>query len=140
MDYIEDLKELCETISGEIADANEKIRSTGGKLTGADIDYIDKLTHSMKSIKAVITMMEDEGYSSEGGMSNRGGSYRGDSYGSYARGRRNARRDSRGRYSSEGGYSRHGDLAEELHQLMADAPNEQIKRDLQRLAEKLEQM
>lgn len=136
MDYIEDLKELCETISGEIADANDKIRSTGGKLTGADIDYIDKLTHSMKSIKAVISMMEDEGYSSEG-MPYRGGSYR---YNSYARGRRNARRDSMGRYASEGGYSRHGDLVEELHQLMADAPNDQIRHDLKRLADKLEQM
>ena len=138
MEYIEDLKELCETISNEIADANEKIRSTGGKLTGSDIDYIDKLTHSMKSIKAVISMMEDEGYSSNG-MSYRD-SYRGGSYGSYARGRRNARRDSMGRYASEGGYSRHGDLVEELHQLMADAPNDQIRHDLKRLADKLEQM
>ena len=41
-----------------------------------------------------------------------------------------------GRYSGEG-YSRHGDMAEELRGLMNDAP-EHIKRDMQRLLEKLE--
>ena len=63
------------------------------------------------------------------GMSNQGGSYEG---GSYARGRgSNANRDSRGRYSSEGGYSRNysgegysGDTKEELQRLMNSAQNE----------------
>lgn len=157
MDYTNELHELCETISREIADANEKIRSAGGKLTAGDVDYIDKLTHTLKSVKATIAMMEDEdGYSNRGSYAdgdmggsyrysrdggsyrgNRGGSYRG---GSYARGRgANARRDSMGRYSSEG-YSRAADLAEQLHELMQDAPNENIKREMQRLAEKVEQM
>lgn len=73
------------------------------------------------------------------GMSNRGGSYEGGSYeggsyegGSYARGRgSNANRDSRGRYSSEGGYSRNysedgysGDTKEELQRLMNNAQND----------------
>lgn len=148
MDYMNDLHELCETISREIGDANEKIRAAGGKLSAGDVDYIDKLTHTLKSVKATIAMMEDEdGYSSRpypDGMNGMGGSYRysrnGGSYrgGSYARGR-NARRDSMGRYSREGGYSRDEGLAEELRGLMEDAPSETIKRDMQRLVDKIEQ-
>lgn len=134
MDYINDLHELCETISGEIADANKKIRSAGGKLTSGDLDYVDKLTHALKSIKATIAMMEDESGSYADGMGGsyrsamRGGSYRGGSY---------ARRDGMGRYSR--GYSRGGDLVDQLHDLMQDAPNDQIKREMQRLADKIEQ-
>lgn len=52
---------------------------------------------------------------------------------SMARGRMNARRDSMGRYSRDEG------LAEELRGLMEDAPNETIKRDMQRLVDKIEQ-
>ena len=150
MDYINDLHELCETISNEIAESNEKIRAAGGKLSAGDVDYIDKLTHTLKSIKATVAMMEDED-----GYSNRGGSYRmypmyGGSYrngnggsnrgGSYARGRMNARRDSMGRYSREAGYSRDDGMVDELRDLMEDAPNEAVKRDIQKLIDKMEQM
>ena len=144
MDYITDLHELCETLSREIAEANDKIRAAGGKLTSGDLDYVDKLTHAMKSVKATIAMMEDEsGYSSRSYPDGMGGSYRGGSYrniyrGSYARGR-NTQRDSRGRYSSDNGYSRDADLVDQLHSMMQDAPNEQIRREMQRLAEKVEQ-
>lgn len=145
MDYMNDLHELCETISREIGEANEKIRNAGGKLSPGDVDYIDKLTHTLKSIKATIAMVEaedEDGYSNRsypdmGGSyrySREGGSYRG---GSYARGR-NARRDSMGRYSRERGYSRDEGMAEELRGLMQEAP-EHIKRDLQRVVEKIEQ-
>ena len=144
MDYMNDLHELCETISREIGDANEKIRSAGGKLSAGDVDMLDKLTHSLKSIKSTIALMEDEGYSNNDGGSYRymrnGGSYRGYSRNgsyrnrSYARGRMNAQRDSMGRYSGDDG------MVEELRGLMEDAPNETIKRDIQRLVEKLEQM
>lgn len=84
-----------------------------------------------------------------GGSSNRGGSYRGGSYagggqggGSYARGRgRNARRDSMGRYSSEGGYSRADemeDMVESIRGMMQELPQE-VQRDAQRFVQKLEQ-
>lgn len=145
MDYINDLHELCETISNEIAESNEKIRAAGGKITAGDVDYIDKLTHTMKSIKATIAMMEDEeGYSNRmypmtGGSyrGGNGGSYRG---GSYARGRMNARRDSMGRYSREAGYSRDDGMVDELRDLMEDAPNDAVKRDIKKLIDKMEQM
>lgn len=141
MDFMNDLYELCDTITAEIADANEKIRAAGGKLSSGDLDYVDKLVHALKSIKSV-EHMEDSGYSAmgysrEGGMMRNGGSYRGGSYrgGSYARGRgSNARRDSMGRYSSDGG------MVDELHELLEDAPNEAVKRDIQRLIDKMEQM
>ena len=124
MDYIKDLHELCDTISDAISEANEKIRSGGGKLSAGDVDYVDKLTHALKSIKATITMMEDEGYSSHYPYT---GSYNHGSYrGSYAR-----RRDSMGRYSRN-------DLADRMRGLMDDAPDEHTKREIQRMVDRLE--
>lgn len=158
-DKIKTLYELCETISRELEDANEKIRNAGGKVTAGDVDYIDKLTHSLKSIKTTIAMMESEdegGYSGRnmpmyGGRSNRsGGSYEG-SYdgGSYARGRgSNARRDSMGRYSRESGYSRNEsysyadgmeELLTEMRGMMGDLPEEK-RREVQRFVDKMERM
>lgn len=141
-EYLNDLYELCETISKEIGDANDKIRAAGGKLSGADVEYIDKLTHTLKSIKSVIAMMdEDGGYSGLDGMRTdgyrggiRGGSYRGNG-GSYARGRR---RDARGRYIPERGYSRENDeFVEQLEDMMDEAPNERVRSEIKRLIEKM---
>lgn len=153
MDYINDLHELCETIAKTIKETNEKIRSAGGKLTGSDVDFVDKLTHAMKSVKATIAMMEDEdGYSgyypvwrgayadgTMNGNANRGSYNRGSYRGSYARGR-NARRDSMGRYSGEQGYSRDGGMVEELRGLMEDAPDERTRQEFQRFISKIENM
>ena len=143
MENINALYELCDTISKEIEEANEKIRQAGGKLTGSDVGYIDTLTHILKSLKTTIAMEEaDGGYSRNDGYSSDGmyPVYRAHDGMSYARGR-NAKRDSMGRYSAyNGAYSRHGDMVDDLHRLMQDAPNEQIRKDLQRLVEKVEQM
>lgn len=138
--WLDDMYELCETVAKEIGDANQKIEAAGGKLSGADVDYIDKLTHTMKSIKTTIAMAEAEengesgyypymggyGYRSYengggGGQSNRRGG-----------GRSNQRRDSRGRYSREnrGGYSRDdakADMVDDLRELMQDAPDERTR-------------
>ena len=139
------------------------------ELSAGTLDVVDKLSHAVKNLCKIIEMKEDEEeYSgdmmggtsyarggnrggSRGGSSNRGGSYRG-SYegrgGSYARGRGpNARRDSMGRYSSERGgsyergYSRDGmEMADQLRDLMEDAPDEAIRKDIERLLRKVEQM
>lgn len=139
-----ELREMCETVSRAIATANEKIRGAGGKLSAGDADYIDRLTHTLKSVKAVMKMDEeaemDDGYS-ERGYSRDGYSRRysmdGGSYGP-GRGRgRYANRDSMGRYSSNYGYSG-GDMVEELRNLMQDAPDEQTRQEMQRLVEKME--
>lgn len=60
MDYMDNLYDLSDMISKEIADATEKVRATGGKLTAADAEYIDRLTHTLKSLKTTIAM-EDYG-------------------------------------------------------------------------------
>lgn len=149
-----DLHEMCETLARALKEANEKIRNAGSKLSASDLDYVDKLTHATKSIKATIKMIEDEemddgGSYGDGSYRMRGYSrndYRG-SYddGSYARGRgRYANRDSMGRYSSRDGgsygYSRDGgDMVEELRGLMNMAPDDQTRQEMQRMIQKLEQ-
>lgn len=147
MDMNKDLLELCETLSRSIATANEKIRSAGGKLSTGDTEYIDRLTHSLKSVKAIMKMDEeaemDDGYSERYSRGYDRGSYRG-SYndgGSYAMGRgrgRYANRDSMGRYSRDDGYSRGGNMADELRDLMNMAPDDQTRQEMQRLVAKLE--
>lgn len=148
---IKTLYELCETISRELEDANEKIRKAGGKVSAGDVDYIDKLTHTLKSVKTTIAMMESEedgGYSGRympmyGGMSYERGGNRGSSYagGSYARGRgSNARRDSMGRYSRNYSYADGmEDLLSEMKEMMGDLPEEK-RREVQRFVDKMERM
>lgn len=136
MHNIEDLHELCETISREIGDANEKIRKAGGKLSGEDLTYLDKLTHTLKSLKTTIAMMEaEDGESGRYSMPHY--SY-GDGYnygGSYRRGR-----DSMGRYTSRRGYSYDDGMIEELRSLMESAPDEATKREFRQFIVKMEKM
>lgn len=162
---LDTLYELCETINMELESCNEKIRHANGKLTGSDVEYLDQLTHTLKSIKAVIAMIEaqDSGYSghfwdgryyfdggtSMEGSSNRGsygnGSYEGasgrGSYegGSYGRGPY-ANRDRMGRYAERRGYSRadaNEDFKRELEEAMAKAPDEQSRKKIEKLMEEM---
>lgn len=147
---IRTLHELCETITRELDDANEKIRKAGGKLSAGDVDYIDKLTHALKSIKTTVAMMEAEseeggGYSGHYMMPRYGYAYaegrgRSDNYGGMSNaGRMNARRDSMGRYSREGGYSYADDMEQtkdeirELAQKMPEEHRRKIERALDEL-------
>lgn len=139
MDMINDLYDLCETLGDEIREANQKIKTAGGKVSAGDVDYIDKLTHALKSIKTSVAMME-----SENNMSGRN-SYDGSAYNGSYRGRNNSGYYSR--YSRNGSYSRGntgysggGGLSEELQSLADEAPNERIKSEIRRLAEKVENM
>ena len=113
MEYIEKIKKmLCKELD-EYAMKQ--------KLTGGDLDMIWKLTDTVKNLDK-IEMLEDEGgYSEARGGRGRGrssyamggSSYDDDMMYSERRGRgRNARRDSMGRYSSEGGSS-YDDYSEE---------------------------
>ena len=145
----EDLEEICETLADELSKTNEKLRKAGGELSAGDLDYVDKLTHALKSVKTTKAMMEaeDDGYSGYDGNSyarggNRGGNRGGQNRMSYARGRgRNARRDSMGRYSREGGYSMDNDeMIMELRELMEDAPDEKTRMEFDRFIKKMEQM
>ena len=117
----------------------EELETYGKKkeLTAGSLDVIDKLSHALKSITTVIAMEEAEGGSSYGyPMYYRDGhrmnSYRGSSY---------ARRDSRGRYSREDGYSEaYDEMVKTLHDLMSDAPDENVKREIRKLIDKVERM
>lgn len=140
---MQELYELKDMLCKEL-----KEYGTKGELTAGTLDVVDKIAHALKNLDKVIETYEEEGeYSSASYPDGMGGSYRysrnggrmnGSYRGSYARGRMNARRDSMGRYS--GNYSRDDGMIEELRGLMADAPNEAIKRDIQRLVDKMEQM
>lgn len=122
-----------------------------GEMSAGTLEIVDKLAHAIKNLDKIIENYDEEysgayeggsyeqGGSYRRGTSSDGGSYRGGSYRSYARGRRNARRDSMGRYSGEG-YSRHGDMVDELRDLMEDAPDEKTRMEVQKLVKKLEQM
>lgn len=146
--WIENLEDLCEKVTDEISDINDKIEQNGGKMSSGDLEVIDKLTHALKSIKAVIGMAEyEDDYSrAEGGNGgNAGGGNMGGSSNrgvrSGARGRgRNARRDSMGRYSRRG-YSREEameGIADEIRDAMQSMP-EHLKKEAQKFLSKIEQ-
>ena len=114
-----------------------------GDLSAGDLDVGDKLAHSIKNLCKV---MDDEEYSRRGSSYDDGSSYRrGRSYyrddgmdASYRRGRgRNARRDSRGRYSRDG-YSRsNDDFIEQMRELMDEAPNDDIRQRMHQMMDQI---
>lgn len=145
MHAIYDLKEmLCK----ELEEYGKK-----GELSAGTLDIVDKLAHTIKNLDKIIECYEEQEYShgnsynrssyggrsyDNGGMSSRGNSY--ENGGSYARGRgRNARRDSMGRYSSEG-YSRANDITEQLRNLMNEAPDDMTRQEIQNLVSRMESM
>lgn len=122
-------------------------RASKKELTSQTLDNIDKLSHAIKNICKIIDASEESEYSGadgayEGesyrgsyrGMSRRGGSYR-DGGSSYRR-----RRDSMGRYSREGGYSRSDEMISELREMMESAPDDRTREEFQRMISKMEQM
>lgn len=135
MHAVYDLKEmLCK----ELEEYGKK-----GELSAGTLDIVDKLAHTIKNLDKIIETYEEDEYSNYGGSyDNGGGMYNRGSYrdGSYARGRgRNARRDSMGRYSSNG-YSRTGDMVEQLRNLMNDAPDDRTRQEIQNLVSRMEMM
>lgn len=144
------MHKLIEYVCDELDELERKV-DKGGKLSVSEMQYLDTLAHTKKNLLKAEEMSEDMEYSGammdgrvyNDGMSyNIGGSYARDGRrGSYARGRgRNARRDSMGRYSSEG-YSRASEgIVMDLRELMEDAPDERIRQEIQNLIHKVEQM
>lgn len=119
------LYDLREMLCKELDEYGKK-----GELSAGALDIVDKLTHTIKNLDKIIEVNEDGEYSNygpHGGIS-------------YARGRgRYAKRDSMGRYSSDG-YSRTGDMTERLRDLMNDAPDDRTRQEIQRLVTRMEQM
>lgn len=103
MEYIEKIKKmLCKEL-------DEYAMKT--KITGSDLEMIWKLTDTVKNLDKIEMLEEESGYSEARGGRGRGrssyeggSSYDDDMMYSERRGRgRYAKRDSMGRYSSEGG-------------------------------------
>lgn len=145
-----ELYELKEMLCEELKEYGKK-----GEMSTGSLEVVDKLAHTIKNLDKIIESYEEEEYSGRGSYEDGSmrGSYRGSYEGrgsyedgrsyerrSYARGRgRNARRDSRGRYSSEG-YSRNEDMAMQIREMMEDAPDERTRQEFQRFLGKLENM
>ena len=129
------------------------------ELSAGTLQVVDTLAHTVKNICKIIEAGEEEeeysmrgdGYSRNYRYSREGrgggryayeGGQGGNRGGSYARGRGgNARRDSMGRYSREGGYSRTegmDGLVEEILAMMQELP-QNVQQDAQRFVQKLEQ-
>lgn len=105
------MHKIKEMLMKELYEYEEKAKKmNGGKLSAGDLETLHKLTDTVKNIDKIEMLENEEGYSEASDWMGEGRMY-GMSYddgSSYARGRgrgRNARRDSMGRYSREGGYS-----------------------------------
>ena len=123
------MHKLIDFICDEM-DELERKASKDGKLSMAEVQYLDTLAHTKKNLLKAEEMSDGE-YS--GRMYPR---YYGDmDERSYAR-----RRDSRGRYSSRGYSMANEDMIDELHGLMEKAPDEHTKKEFKKFIEKIEMM
>ena len=119
------LYDLKEKLIQELEDYSEN-----GKFSKEDVESIKYMASAVDHLANICEDGEYSGaynYYVEGDSSNRGGMMRGNSY-------RRARRDSMGRYS------RDADMIAELHELMADAPDERTKQEFQKFISKIEMM
>lgn len=122
-DIYENLEELCELTGKKISEATDKLRSTQGRVTQGDMEYLDTLTHMLKSIKTTMAMM--------GG----GSSYAGRSYDGYGR---SYDRDSMGRYS--GRMYRDTGTINKLRKMMEETDDDRTRDEFQKFIEKMEHM
>lgn len=138
MENVEKIMKLADAEFGAIVQ-NGKFKSR------EEIDSVYKLMDIVKDGYEVMSCEDEmygESYDDGYGRSMRG-SYDGGM--SYARGRRNARRDSLGRYSRDGrsyrgnsyerGYSRDGkeEYKEQLMDMMDNAPSEEVRQNIKRM-------
>jgi len=133
-----DLYNLKEMLCKELSDYGKD-----GGLSLSSLETIDKLAHAAKNVAKLIE--ESEEYSRDGGSyrSYDGGSYYGNSRYSrdgyyYDGGGMSGRRGraANGRFVSRDG----SEMARRLREMMEDAPDESVKREIGRLAEKMESM
>ena len=137
-----DLYKLKETLVKELEDYGKR-----GALSKNALEDIDKLAHAAKNIAKVIEACEQDEYSRandgsyrsnrsyDGGMSNR--MYSRDGY-YYDDGGMSTRRGraANGRFVSRDA----GSMARQLREMMEQAEDDYTKSELQRLADKMEQM
>ena len=119
------MKELYE-LKDKLCD---ELKSYGKKdLTASTLGTVKDLTKTAYYLGELIENEEEDGYSNDYDRYNR------NSYG-----RRESRRESR-RNSYDDGYSNHGDMVEELREMMGDARDERTRQELQKFINKMEGM
>lgn len=143
------MHKLMEYVCSEMEELERKA-DKDGKLSMAEMQYLDTLAHTKKNLLKADEMWEESEYSEA--MDGRGGSYRrsyardgrdtsyryDDGTMSMARGRRgNVKRDSMGRYSRAEGAEM---MVDELRELMQEAPDERTRMEFQKFIQKIEQM
>lgn len=125
-----DLYNLKEMLCKELSDYGKD-----GGLTLSSLNTIDTLAHAAKNVSKLIESYDKEDYSRRGGSYRDGGYSNGGYYyddgNSYRRGR-----DRMGRFTSRDG----SEMARKLREMMQDAPDENARREIQRLADKMESM
>lgn len=125
------MHKLIEYVCDELEELEKK--ADKGGLSSAEIEYADKLAHLKKNLLKGEELYDEMDYSGDMYGNPRSNMARGMSYAQ--------RRDRMGRYSSGRGYSRDGhEMAERLRDLMHDATDEGVRRDIERLMHKVEQM
>lgn len=112
----------------------EQYMHMGDKITMGELETIHKITDTIKNLDKIMMLEDEEGGYSQAGEMRGGNMIPGGGY-SYRR----QRRDSRGRYSREGGYS-YDDGMEELHELldeMMETADERTKSAIKRFKAEL---
>ena len=113
-------KQVYHEIKAMLCEELEAMSKRGVIRDTEDLEIIDKLTHSIKSVETIIAMNEayDKGDWSRSRLSDRSGA---------------PRRDSMGRYS------RDTDMIAELHELMEHAKDEETRNKFHRFIKDLEE-
>lgn len=94
------MHKIKEKLMDELYEVEDKMKKAGGgKVSAGDLEYIHKLTDTIKNIDKIEMLEGDEGYSEDTDFMGEGRMYGT----SYARGRTRAKRDSMGRYSRDDG-------------------------------------
>lgn len=119
-----DLYNLKEMLCKELSDYGKE-----GGLTLASLATIDTLAHACKNVCKIIECKEKESYGGNGEYSR--GYYYDDGGMSNRRGRA-----MNGRFVSRDA----SDMAHKLREMMRDAPDESARREIERLADRMEQM
>lgn len=156
------MHKIKEKLMDELYEVEDKMKkASGGKVSAGDLEYIHKLTDTIKNIDKIEMLEGDEGYSEDGHYMGEGRIYGT----SYARGRTHAKRDSMGRYSRDmmhhddmsyergasyarggrggrrGGYSRADakeEMIEKLEEMMHDAETSKEREAIKRCIMQIE--
>ncbi len=159
----EHMQNLCDSLEyayRDLAKVNRQVRDAGGELNPSNVEYIDKLTHTIKSLettKAMKEASEDQergGYGARGdrggyGLRYPGGYYPGSMYpvGGYrdgyadggmrdGYGMRGGYRDGYGRNQDRDAAGRYADdmgMREKLRTMMANTRDENTRQEIQRM-------